>query len=492
MTKIDPRTPVLVGAAAVEQRLDDPEQALEPVELMIAALERAAGDAGSSDLLARADSIRAPRGIWDYPDPCRLIAERFGCPGARTEVAEVGVLQTTLIGRAAADIAAGRSDIALIAGGEAKYRARRAKRLGVEAPLARQDSVEPDSVLRPESQIVSENELRVGLAMPVTQYSMMENALRAAEGRSLEEHRREVATLWARMSEVAAANPHAWSRQVFSAEEIAVPGPGNPMLAFPYTKLCTSQWNVDQAAGLILCSAEAAQSLGVSRDRWLFPWAVADSNAMVPVSERRELHRCPGYALAAEAIREHTGIGPGDVEHLELYSCFPVAVRIQAREMEIDETRRPVSLTGGMTFAGGPLNNFVYQALVRMTEVLRGDSGARGLVTAVSGMLTKQGVSLWSSAPPPAAFRFLDVTEQTARTIERVPVASEASGEATVVTYTVLFEDGEPTRTVVLCDLDSGGRVLASFGDAGLASEATERELCGMRVRLGEGRLDLI
>ena len=37
---IDPRTPVLVGAAAVQQRLEDPSEALEPTALMAAALER--------------------------------------------------------------------------------------------------------------------------------------------------------------------------------------------------------------------------------------------------------------------------------------------------------------------------------------------------------------------------------------------------------------------------------------------------------------------
>ena len=111
---LDPRTPVLVGAGVVQQREDDFDKALEPVELMIAALERAAEDAGTRALLARADSIRAPRGMWDYADPCRIVAERLGATSARTEVAEVGVLQTTLFGRAARDIASGRADVVLL------------------------------------------------------------------------------------------------------------------------------------------------------------------------------------------------------------------------------------------------------------------------------------------------------------------------------------------------------------------------------------------
>ena len=44
---------------------------------------------------------------------------------------------------------------------------------------------------------------------PVQQYAMIENALRAAEGRTLAQHRSEVATLWARFNRVARTNPEA-------------------------------------------------------------------------------------------------------------------------------------------------------------------------------------------------------------------------------------------------------------------------------------------
>ena len=65
---------------------------------MVQALELAADDAGSRGLLARADSVRGPRGFWNYRDPCRLVADALGVMDARTEVAQIGVLQTTLLG----------------------------------------------------------------------------------------------------------------------------------------------------------------------------------------------------------------------------------------------------------------------------------------------------------------------------------------------------------------------------------------------------------
>jgi len=485
------RTPVLVGAAAVQQREDDPERALDPLALMGEALERAARDAGSRALLARADRILVPRGFWDTPDPGRALAERFGAAGARTCVAEVGVLQTTLLGAAARDIAAGRADVVLVSGGEARHRARRAQQLGREAPVTRQPpGVVPDEVLRPHAEILSPLELRIGLQMPVTQYALIENALRFAEKQPLDAHRDAVAALQARASAAAAANLDAWDRKRHEAGEIRGPAPGNRMLAFPYTKLHTSQWNVDQAAGLVLCSLGTARALGLPAGRLVYPLAVADANHMVPLASRPALHRAPGFAHAGRLAFAHAGLRASALRHLELYSCFPVAVRVQARELGIEEAR-PLTVTGGMTFAGGPLNNFVLQALVKMVEVLRGEPGATGLVTAVSGILTKQGVSLWSSGAPERAFAFLDATEETAREQPPLPLLERFDGTARVASHTVLFEGERAARSVFICDLDDGRRTLAASDDPALAALGTREELCGRGVRLAGGRAEL-
>jgi acetyl-CoA C-acetyltransferase len=440
-------------------------------------------DAGSRALLARADRIAATRGFWDYLDPCRIVAERFGAARARTGLAEIGVLQTTLLGRAADSIARGDADVVLVSGGEAKHRDQRATKRGAPAPLARQVQLSPDEVLRPSGEILNRLELEAGIVMPVGQYAMVENALRAADGQSLEAHRRAIALLWARMSEVAATNPDAWSREAIAADAIREPVGRNRMLAFPYTKLHNSQWNVDQAAGLVLCSLATARALGLPRERWVFPLAVVEANQMVPMTERRLPQRCPGFARAGERALAAASLEIDDLAHVELYSCFPSAVRVQARELGIDEAR-PLTLTGGMAFAGGPLNNFVYQALVRMAQVLRAEPGSAGLLTAISGVLTKQGVSLWSTEPAPRAFCFDDVSAEVARELEVMPLVGDATGEATVVTYTVLFDGEGPKRTVLLCDLGDGRRSLVTSADPDLAAAAMREELCGRKVVL--------
>ncbi len=485
-----PRIPVLVGAAALQQRAEDPREAREPLLLMGDALERAADDAGSRALLGRADSIRIPRGFWSYPDPGRALAERFASGATRTCVAEIGVLQTTLLGAAARDIAEGRADVVLVAGGEARHRTQRARQLGFEAPLTRLAPATPDEVLRPHAEIISPLELKVGLHMPVSQYAVIENALRYAEQQSLDAHRDAVASLQVRASAVAAANPDAWDRTPHGKGEIRGGERGNRMLAFPYTKLHTSQWNVDQAAGLILCSLATARALGLREERFVYPLAVADANHMLPLAARCALERVPGFRHAGRSALEHAGLAASELRHLELYSCFPVAVRAQARELGIDEAR-PLTLTGGMTFAGGPLNNFVLQALAKMSTVLRADPGSAGLVTAVSGILTKQGVSLWSTRAPAAGFGFFDVSAETAAEQSAAALVDVADGPARSAGYTVLFEGDRPARTAFVCDLPDGRRTLAASDDPALAELGTREELCGRSLRLSGGRATL-
>ncbi len=478
----DDRSPVLIGVGAVTQRESDPARALEPTALMARALEAAAEDAGSRRWLESADAIAVPRGFWSYPDPARLVADEIGAKQAKTWVAEIGVLQTTLFARACQAIRDGAADTVLVTGGEAKHRAMLAERAGGVAPLTEQEDTLADEVWRPEADILHPVELASHLGMPVRQYAVIENALRFAEGRSLAEHRDEVAEMWAGMSRVAAANPDAWSDEVLSTEEVRDAGTGNRMLAFPYTKRHNSQWNVDQAAGMIFTTRALARASGVPESQWIHPRAVAESNHMLPLVARAELHRCPAFGIAGRAALAHAELHVEELAHVELYSCFPSAVRVQQRELGLAEDR-PVTVTGGMAFAGGPLNNFVLQAAVTMARRLRLEPGASGMVNAVSGMLTKQGVSLWSTREG-AGFEALDVSAEAERETPRVAVRDGFTGEARVAGYTVLYGADGPTHTVVLGDAADGVRVVGVGEDAALAEAAVGTEIIGREVRI--------
>jgi acetyl-CoA C-acetyltransferase len=79
-----PRIPVLVGIGVATQREEDPARALEPLDLMLAAVRTAGADAleAPAALLACVGRIAVPKGRWRYQNPGGEIARR-SAPNAR-------------------------------------------------------------------------------------------------------------------------------------------------------------------------------------------------------------------------------------------------------------------------------------------------------------------------------------------------------------------------------------------------------------------------
>ena len=479
-------TPVLVGVAAFQQHNPDFNQALEPVAIMERALRDAADDAGCPQLLAMAGEIIVPRGMWEYSDPGRLLAQALGAASALTVFAEFGVSQQTLLTRACQRIANGELDVVLVTGAEAKYRSLLATKAGSQASEIQQGGAEPDGKLVPEEELWSQVESASGLGMPVGYYAIMDSALRYQQGFSPAQHRDQMAAMYQRFSEVAAANPDAWSRDPVEAQFIRDASPGNRMLAFPYTKLHNSQWNVDQGAGLILCSVATARERGIDPARWIYPRAFAESNFMSVVSSRGELGRCPGFRIAGEMAMSRAGVNFEDIRLRELYSCFPFAVRSQLQEFGMSG-EGDLTVTGAMTFGGGPVNNFVFQATVRMAQLLREHPEEVGLVTTVSGMLTKQGVALWSAQPNPDGWVFDDVTEQVREASDIRELVADYRGKAVAAGYTVLYQGMEPWRAVAVFDLPGARRTVAYSEDQAIIGSMLVEECCGQTYHLDAG-----
>ena len=313
------------------------------------------------------------------------------------------MLQTTLLAEAVRAIAAGEADVVLVAGGEAKYRAARALSLGVDAPTTQQASnTRPDAVLAPHEDILHPLELERGIVMPVAQYAMMESALRYADGTTLAAHRAELGSCGRRTRPRRGVEPGRVEPRATHRGGDRHGGVGQPDARVSVHQVLTSQWNVDQAAGLILCARPAWPGRCVPEARWVFPLAVAvESHA---AARRARAHRALSRLRDRRAAtRGAHGYPTGSRRRARSVQLLSAAVRMQCRELGIDH-RRTLTVTGGMAFAGGPLNNFVLQAMVRTAEVLRSQPGATALVTAVSGMVTKQGVSLWASRAPQRRF----------------------------------------------------------------------------------------
>jgi acetyl-CoA C-acetyltransferase len=479
---VAPRTPVLIGSGQVNQHN---EAGVEPVELMAAAARKAA----DPHVLKALDAIRVVNLLsWRYRDPGLLLGQRIGAADFSTRYSGIGGnVPQALINQACLDIQHGRADVVLLAGAECWRTRMRLRAQGAKPDWPRQDETVPlakgsgDDV-----PMAGPAEQRIELVRPGHVYPMFEQALRIASGESPDSHRRRIGELWSQFSAVAVANPHAWSRKRLSAAEIWQPGPGNRMISWPYTKLLNSNNMVDQGAVVILAAAEAATRLGLARERWVFPHAGTDSHDTYAIGERAEYHRSPAIRIAGRRALKLAGVGVDEVEFIDIYSCFPSAVQVAATELNlpVGESDRPLSVTGGLTFAGGPWNNYVMHAIGTMAELLVQNPGSRGLITANGGYLSKHSIGVYATEPPVAGFRWEDVQSDVDREPIRTAVV-EWDGVGAVEAWTAPFNrDGHVEKAFLAVRTPEDARTLAVIADPCEAQATVRDDIAGAKVRV--------
>lgn len=491
MEPLDDQTPVLVGYGSVHQRLAAREGALDAAGLMIDATRRSLPAELVDTVLPGVDWVGATQGLTHYPDPAHLVADAIGAPDAHTVLARIGVMQQTLVSQACTRVQSGASTLALVVGGEARYRDVVALAAGEEVSPMRQDAdAEPDEVLVPAEELALPCERAAGASGAPAFYALLESERRARLGQTPDENRRDLGALYARFSEIAAANPDAVRRDRRRADELAEPSAANPYVAFPYTKLMVTTWTVDQAAALLFCTVGTARRLGIPEQRWVYPVVAVESNHMVPVTARRHLTQPEAMRAMARACRRAAGVEPAEVDLLDLYSCFPVAVTTAAEGLGV-RAGRDLTVTGGMSFAGGPLNNYVFQALARAADLLAEGVGRTALVTCVSGLYTKQGLTVLAVAPPAQPFSVQDVTAEVDALEPALPVDDQAEGPGTVVAATVVYRRDEPARALAVIDLAGGSRTMAGCLDPAVVDRFTVDEPVGLPVVVGDGSFSL-
>ena len=344
------------------------------------------------------------------------------------------------------------------------------------------EGAQPAQVFGTDRFPASEAELAVDLIAPVMVYPLFESTLWARSGGTIEEHRLRLGELWASYAQVSAANPQAWLPGARSAEQIAIPGKGNRLVSLPYTKLLNSNIQTDQAAALLLCSAGTAQALGIPREQWVFPHASAHAHEHWFVSERQDLGASPAIGHAGRAALAHAGRSIDEVDRFDIYSCFPSAVQIACAELGIDTfaDERPLTVTGGLTFAGGPGNNYVTHSIAAMAEKLRASGGeTTGLVTSVGWYMTKHAVGVFGASPPERGFAALDVQAEVDAGPRREVAAGHegaAMGEASTVIFDVA---GTPTTGSVTALLPDRRRTLAKTHDPAALDALTQAPVEG-------------
>ncbi len=481
---VDPRTPVLIGYGQVNHRDEiDPEaRSVEPVDLMAAAARQAA----DPRVIEAVDSIRVVNILSaHYRDPGLLLGQRIGAADFTTVYSPIGGnVPQSLVNQACLDIQRGRTGVVLLAGAET-WRTRRGLRAkGSKLRWTVQDeSVPMAEVSGDDVPMAGEAEVRIQLDRPAYVYPLFEQALRIASGESIEDHRKRVGELWARFNAVAVDNPHAWIRTPMTAGEICRPGPQNRIISWPYTKLMNSNNMVDQGAALVLTSVEQAKRLQVPAERWIYPHAGTDAHDTPAIAERDELHRSTAIRIAGARALELAGLGIDDVDYVDLYSCFPSAVQVAAAELGlgIDDAARPLTVTGGLTFAGGPWSNYVMHSIATMAELLVANPGRRGLITANGGYLTKHSFGVYGTEPPDE-FRWEDVQPAVDREPTRDGLV-QWEGVGTIEAWTTPFNrEGQPEKVFLAARTPNGARTLAVITDTAAAQASVREDIGGAKV----------
>jgi acetyl-CoA C-acetyltransferase len=492
---IDPRTPVLVGAGQRSQRPDDPTEAPEPIDLLAEAVRLADEDSGAArSVIHAADTVAVVDMVsWKYPDPGALLARRLGIDVRTTMTTTVGGNSPQLlVSEVSSAISRGDVRIAVIGGAECvhtRWRARREPKAWLEWTQA--DDPPCPVVFGDARPGTDDYEMLHAAAAPTQIYPLFETALRGALVRSVAEHQERTSELWSTFAAVAAENPHAWIRQAFTPEEIRTVSSDNRVIAFPYVKRMCANIDVDQSAALLLCSYEAARDLGVPDEQLVFPLAGADAHDHFLFSERDTLCDSPAVRVAGEAVLGAAGASVDDVARFDLYSCFPSAVQIALRALRLPGPLggddRPLTVTGGLGFAGGPANNYPTHAIAAMVEACRRDPGSLGLVSALGWYATKHSLGVYSTTPPPAGFVRVDPGSTQAR-VDALPARARGgdyAGPATVEATAVVYDrETGPSLGIVTLLAPDGHRVLANSRDLGVLQSMVDEPWEGRAVRV--------
>jgi hypothetical protein len=282
--------------------------------------------------------------------------------------------------------------------------------------------------------------------------------------------------LWAGLTEVAAANPYAWSRAVRSAHDVADVHPDNRMISFPYPKSLTANPFVNQGAALLVTDAETARAAGIPDDRWVHPIGGAGADEPTDPRARAAYHHVPALDVTVRDVQAITGTTADEYDVVELYSCFPAMPKLTRRALGRDADAS-ISVTGGLSFFGGPGSNYLTHSLAAMVERLRRDGGT-GFVHGVGMFNTKHHALVLRDHPRDDGVYPMprhDVGVPRPPVTDPVAVIEDYAGPATVLTCTVVFDrDGAPESGAVICTGAHGERLAAAVHDRETLAELTD------------------
>ena len=476
---------VVIGISAIQQK-GNFENLDEALHLMDKAVKEALSDSGNENVKDYIDEIRIPKGFWRYRDPGKWIARNNNFKNIPTTyVTKIGVLQQNLINEACQKIETGEINASIILGGEARFKQLRAvieKKEYFETKL----DENPDFYIKAKEDLYGDDELAELGAMAVGYYATMETAIRKNDGEGIEEHQNNIALMYEEFSKIASENKDGWLNHPYTKEDILETSKKNKMLAYPYNKLHCTSWNVNQSAAIIICSEELANELEIDNKKRVYPISSSENNHMIAIQQRPKLYESLGMTYAANSINKMIERLDIKLDAYDLYSCFPAAIKMFTKSMGLD-SEIPKTVTGSMPYAGGPLNSFVIHSTVKMIQKIRALEVKYGLITGVSGMMTKQSFCIWGKEYK-EHFIFDDVTERAKLDESPIELSNISEGKGEIIGYTIIEGSENAAKAVLYLDDEKKHRKVVSSMDKNFINLLTEEEWVGKILRFKDGQ----
>ncbi|MEP4485150.1 MAG: hypothetical protein ABJ013_05950 [Halioglobus sp.] len=474
MNNLSDNTPILVAAGQYVER-----QATDHSHMHIAgqAAQAALASTGVDDLAQHIDTICVIRtftdspGQWESPfgrsdNPPQSVAKAIGATPKDRIYSNIGgnEPQSRII-EFSADIAKGERSLVLLAGGEALRNMRTAARAGEKLDWEETHSQEMED--RGFGKIfVSDQEIANQLFAPMFYYTMFEQAQATRAGRDTAAQKAFMAAQMTSMSDVAAHNPYAQFPSAMSADEILSAGPLNHL----YTRRMIAQDGVNLGAAVLLTSVGKARELGINEDQWVFIHGQAEGVELV-MTERDDLSRSLMAEAVLDRIFEQSHWSVEDLDLIEIYSCFPCAVTVVAEHLDLpNDGSRPLTLTGGLPFFGGPGNNYAMHGIAEAVNQLQSGAGERALVTCNGGMLSKHASGLYSRTPNDADWSVAETSLSNEGFVRRTIAPAPSAGK--IVTYTVNYAKDVPQQAMVIGETPEGERFVCKSAPDDVATPA--------------------
>jgi acetyl-CoA C-acetyltransferase len=238
---------------------------------------------------------------------------------------------------------------------------------------------------------------------------------------------------------------------------------------------------VNMGAAMLVMSVAVAREAGIAEERWVYIHGAAQA-AEPDILERADPGAYPAAEAALDAALGAAGKAIGEVEVLDFYSCFPIAVFSTAVDhlgLNQDDPRG-LTVTGGLPYFGGAGNGYSSHAIATTVERLRDRPGAFGLVGANGGFQSKYAALVLSTEPT----GFGGWSEAVQHRTAPPELAELAEGTGTVETYTVVHGREGPTYAIAVGSQPNNRRFIARSDDPATLAAMEAHDPLGRQVTL--------